>query len=46
MVKGVVCRREQRKLGCLVESRTDAGVVGGLCSLLLSLRVVCAYDIA
>ena len=45
MVKGAVYRREQRKLGCLVESRTDAGVVGGLSGLLLSLRVVCAYDI-
>ena len=45
MVKGVVRRREQRKLGCLVESRADAGVVGGLFGLLLSLRVVYVYDI-
>ena len=42
----MVHRREQRKLGCLVESRMDAGVVGGLLGLLLSLRAVYVYDIA
>ena len=45
MVKGAVHRREQRKLGCLAESRADAGVVEGLLGLLLSLRVVYVYDI-
>ena len=40
-----MCRREQRKLGCLVESRVDAGVIGGLLGLLLSLRAAYAYDI-
>ena len=45
VVKGAVCKREQRKLGCLVESRMDAGVVGGLFGLLLSLRAVYVYDI-
>ena len=46
VVKGAVCRREQRKLGCWVESRMDAGVAGGLFSLLLSQGVVYVYDIA
>ena len=45
-MNGAVCKREQRKLGHWVESRVDAGVVGGLLSLLLSQRVVYAYDIA
>ena len=45
MVKGAVHRREQRKLGCLEESRTDAEGTGGLFGLLLSLRVVYVYDI-
>ena len=39
-------RREQRKLGCLVESRMDAGVAEGLLGLLLSLGVVYVCDIA
>ena len=38
-------RRERRKLVDLVESRMDAEVVGGLSSLLLSLRAVYVYDI-
>ena len=45
MVKGAVCKRERRKLGCSGESRTGAEGTGGLVSLLLSLRVVYAYDI-
>ena len=46
VVNGAVRKRERRKLGCWVESRADAGVVGGLLGLLLSQRVVYAYDIA
>ena len=46
VVKGVVRKRERRKLGCLVESRTDARAAEGLSGLLLSQRAVCAYDIA
>ena len=45
MVKGGSHRRERRKLGCLVESRMDAGVAGGLLGLLLSRGVVYVYDI-
>ena len=45
VVKGAVRKRLQRKLGCWVESRTDAEVTGGLFSLLLSQRVVHVYDI-
>ena len=41
----MVRKRERRKLGCLVESRADAEIVGGLFGLLLSLRVVYVYDI-
>ena len=37
--------RLQRKLGHWVESRMDAGVVGGLFGLLLSQRAVYVYDI-
>ena len=44
-MKGEVCRRERRKLGHLVESRADAGVIGGLLGLLLSLRAAYVYDI-
>ena len=45
MVNGGDRKREQRKLVDLVESRVDAGVVGGLLGWLLSLRVVYVYDI-
>ena len=45
MVKGVVCKREQRKLGCLVESRMDAEVAGGLFSSPLYLGAVYVCDI-
>ena len=44
-MKGAVCRREWRKLGCLGESRMDVGGTGGLSGLLLSLRAVYVYDI-
>ena len=45
MVKGAVCKRLWRKLGCWVESRMDAGITEGLFGLLLSQRVVYVYDI-
>ena len=44
-VNGGDHKREQRKLGGWVESRVDAGVVGGLPGLLLSQRAVYIYDI-
>ena len=45
VVYGEDLRREQRKLGCSRESRTDDGNDGGLSGLLLSLGVVYPYDI-